>query len=570
VVPVYAITVARRRRRANPRQVLRPLTSETGASERTKMPANDPGGRERSKRRSRLFGDEDVDVDAVPIEVTTASDAAHEETTAGEAAHDDGVLDDDEIGGVVDDAVAEGEANVMHDAIDTDDDVHEASSSSAVVLDDDARSDSARECSSVSASASGTEAERLRFGTSLSQVYRFKDGEYVAVGAAGLAILDCASASKRSLLVYDVEKRPLVRRVIDARLTCELQRDNYVTIHHDDAILFSALTRDESDWLAVAAQITIAQFVARRESLEAIVLDISTEKSSSSGGATLEKGDSVQLNYEAVRGGLPPASEPYDFLALQLFDETSKRVAGLKVKRIGDDDSGLPEALARGIIGCRKDCRRLILAPETETDFVLYDVTVLRMKKPSAKDGKEAAVSGAKSVDEHLTDATAMSERTARVAHSSAEALTQQAPEPPQPPEPPRTPNAAQFVGTPPPPQWWMYNQPPAAMPYAMPPMPTALNTPDQTLVSDVRRAVASLAEDVASLAVRTRTGGAWIPPKPEGEFKHAIEALHKARRVVMLPKIEADALSIGDVKQLTAEAERLGEMHDELRAIRK
>jgi hypothetical protein len=37
-----------------------------------------------------------------------------------------------------------------------------------------------------------------------------------------------------------------------------------------------------------------------------------------------------------------------------------------------------------------------------------------------------------------------------------------------------------------------------------------------------------------------------------------------------MLPKIEADALSIGDVKQLTAEAERLGEMHDELRAIRK
>ena len=63
------------------------------------MPGNDRGGRERSKRRSRLFGDEDVDVDAVPIEETTASDAAHEETTAGEAAHDDGVLDDDEIGG---------------------------------------------------------------------------------------------------------------------------------------------------------------------------------------------------------------------------------------------------------------------------------------------------------------------------------------------------------------------------------------------------------------------------------------------------------------------------------------
>ena len=331
---------------------------------------------------------------------------------------------------VVDDAVAEGEANVIHAADGTDDDVCEASSSSAVALDDDARSDSARECSSVSASASGTEAERLRFGTSLSQVYRFKDGEYVAVGAAGLAILDCASASKRSLLVYDVEKRPLVRRVIDARLTCELQRDNYVTIHHDGAILFSALTRDESDWLAVAAQITIAQFVARRESLEAIVLDISTEQSSS-GGATLEKGDSVQLNYEAVRGGLPPASEPSDFLALQLFDETSKRVAGLKVKRVGDDDSVLPKALARGIIGCRKDCRRLILAPETETNFVLYDVTVLRMKKPSAKDGKgEAAVSGEKSVDEHLADATALSERMARVAHSSAEPLAQQATQP--------------------------------------------------------------------------------------------------------------------------------------------
>jgi len=529
------------------------------------MPGNDRGGRERSKRRSRLFGDEDVNVDAVPIEETTASDAAHEETTTGEAAHDDGVLDDDEIVGIVDDAVAEGEANVIHAADGTDDDVCEASSSSAVALDDDARSDSARECSSVSASASGTEAERLRFGTSLSQVYRFKDGEYVAVGAAGLAILDCASASKRSLLVYDVEKRPLVRRVIDARLTCELQRDNYVTIHHDGAILFSALTRDESDWLAVAAQITIAQFVARRESLEAIVLDISTEQSSS-GGATLEKGDSVQLNYEAVCGGLPPASEPSDFLALQLFDETSKRVAGLKVKRVGDDDSVLPKALARGIIGCRKDCRRLILAPETETNFVLYDVTVLRMKKPSAKDGKgEAAVSGEKSVDEHLADATALSERMARVAHSSAEPLAQQATQP----GPPGTPSAAQLVGTPPPPQWWMYNQP-AAMPYAMPHVPAALNTPDQTLVSDVRRAVASLAEDVASLAVRTRTGGAWIPPAPEGEFKHAIEKLHKARRVAMLPKIEADALSIGDVKQLTAEAERLAEMYDELRASRK
>jgi hypothetical protein len=261
-------------------------------------------------------------------------------------------------------------------------------------------------------------------------------------------------------------------------------------------------------------------------------------------------------------------------LALQLFDETSERVSGLKVKRLGGDESVLPEALARGIVGCGKDSRRLILAPVTESEFVLYDVTILRTRKPSLKDGTEAAGADARSErvdDERVTDAIAVGEQTAPLARPSAADLTPQTPQAPQ-AAARVTPNATQLVGTPPPPQWWMYNQhaPMSMHQYGTPQMPAALSTPDQTLISDVRRAVASLAEDVASLAVKTRRGGAWIPPTPEGEFKHAIEALHKARRVVMLPTIGVETLSIGDVKQLTVEAERLAELQEELREARR
>ena len=84
-------------------------------------------------------------------------------------------------------------------------------------------------------------------------------------GPAGLAILDRDGAEARDVLIYSPDKQPLVRRAIDERLTCEPQRDNYVTIRHDGVILFSALMRNESDWLAVAAQITIGHFVAARK-----------------------------------------------------------------------------------------------------------------------------------------------------------------------------------------------------------------------------------------------------------------------------------------------------------------
>jgi len=85
-----------------------------------------------------------------------------------------------------------------------------------------------------------------------------------------------------------------------------------------------------------------------------------------------------------------------------------------------------------------------------------------------------------------------------------------------------------------------------------------------------VKRAVESLSEDLSFLTSRARAGGAWIPPKLEGELKLAVEALNKARNTVMLPKMNVDTLSVGDVKQLTAEAERVYQLQEELRELRE
>ena len=85
-------------------------------------------------------------------------------------------------------------------------------------------------------------------------------------------------------------------------------------------------------------------------------------------------------------------------------------------------------------------------------------------------------------------------------------------------------------------------------------------------MLTEVRK----LADDVSTLTVRARQGGSWIPPEPVGEMKHAIEALTRARRTVMLPAIDVRALSLSDVRQLTVEAERLDELHEELRELRK
>ena len=85
------------------------------------------------------------------------------------------------------------------------------------------------------------------------------------VGPAGLAILDRDGAEARRLDLFARQTTASRPKAIDERLTCEPQRDNYVTIRHDGVILFSALMRNESDWLAVAAQITIGHFAAARK-----------------------------------------------------------------------------------------------------------------------------------------------------------------------------------------------------------------------------------------------------------------------------------------------------------------
>ena len=92
----------------------------------------------------------------------------------------------------------------------------------------------------------------------------------------------------------------------------------------------------------------------------------------------------------------------------------------------------------------------------------------------------------------------------------------------------------------------------------------------DQSLMLDVKRAVDSLTEEMATLADKSRVGGAWIPPPPRGETKRAVEALTKARREAMLPRIDVDAMSLADINQLTVEAERVAEMHEELRDYRR
>ena len=48
------------------------------------------------------------------------------------------------------------------------------------------------------------------------------------------------------------------------------------------------------------------------------------------------------------------------------------------------------------------------------------------------------------------------------------------------------------------------------------------------------------------------------------------MEALTKARREAMLPRIDVDAMSLADINQLTVEAERVAEMYEELRDYRR
>ena len=163
----------------------------------------------------------------------------------------------------------------------------------------------------------------MRFGASIAQLYRLKNDEYVPVGPAGLAILDRDGAEARDVLIYSPDKQPLVRRAIDERLTCEPQRDNYVTIRHDGVILFSALMRNESDWLAVAAQITIGRRRRRkRSSCESetptrFTLDVAGRASSEASISVVEMGDSVQVNFESIQGGLSTGDDDVLSVALR-------------------------------------------------------------------------------------------------------------------------------------------------------------------------------------------------------------------------------------------------------------
>jgi len=61
-----------------------------------------------------------------------------------------------------------------------------------------------------------------------------------------------------------------------------------------------------------------------------------------------------------------------------------------------------------------------------------------------------------------------------------------------------------------------------------------------------------------------------WVPPTLEGELKHAVLELNKARLSAMLPKIDAETLPMGDVKQLTAEAARIEQFQEEIRELRE
>ena len=502
----------------------------------------------------RLFGDVEEETkgeasDRSPLETEDADDETEEADDGAtprvdeEGGEDDGVRDNDAVGDV--DAV---DAAGAVDAVDA---AGAAGAVDAVGDVDDGVDDAARDAS-----------ERVRFGASIAQLYRLKNDEYVPVGPAGLAILDRDGAEARDVLIYSPDKQPLVRRAIDERLTCEPQRDNYVTISHDGVILFSALMRNESDWLAVAAQITIGHFVAarKRSSCESetptrFTLDVAGRASSEASISVVEMGDSVQVNFESIQGGLSTGDD--DVLSVALRDDTSRRTDGVKAKLEDGDASALPSGLMEGLLGLRKDGRRLILHPRSETEFTLYDVTVLRMKKAS----KEAPTDDERSDAPRQTRAKDEVERASATFSESDERNRQNDQCSPSENTAMNGAASAPSSGTPPPPRWYVNNQSVVTAP--MVPL-------DQSLMLDVKRAVDSLTEEMATLADKSRVGGAWIPPPPRGETKRAVEALTKARREAMLPRIDVDAMSLADINQLTVEAERVAEMHEELRDYRR
>ena len=569
---------------------------------------------EGKRRGGRLFGDEDVD--AVKDVVKDGDDDCYDEDDANVDEEDANDADEKENNVVVverddasegggdecdDDATAVRETftnnespddvpsrNVSETAVETMDAMRSGGCASPAVSVESATSTETREGKRLSPRLP----ERLRFGTSLSQLYRLKHGEYVPVGAAGLAILDCKGAKQRDLLVYDPRKRPLVRRKIDERLSIEMQGDNFVTIHHGGSVLWSALMQNESDWLALGAQMLIAQHVAKCRGEIGFDGEPTTLDLASSANVTveLELGDSAQLNYEVVRGGVQgnsmemnktrdndnddddavdvnaEESSDVDHLSYQLYENSSQKVTGVKTKlEVDSTESVLPEQVIHGILGCGKDSRRLILVPKSETEFELYDVTVTRMKKGGRREKSSSAkverVSGA--VEEAVLEeenlpreelaeaprATTSPMRDSPMALHVEEVNARDA----------STPHA--YAGSPPPP-WWMYHN-------QMSVSPMASSTDHHAMIVDVKRAVASLSEDLSFLTSRARAGGAWIPPKPEGELKRALDELAAARDVVMLPSVAVETLSVGDVKQLTAEARRLSSLQDELRETR-
>ena len=570
---------------------------------------------EGKRRGGRLFGDEDVD--AVKDVVKDGDDDCYDEDDANVDEEDANNADEKENHVAVvecddasegggdecdDDATAVRETftsnespdddvpsrNVSETAVETMDAMRRGGCSSPAVSVESATSTETREGKRLSPRLP----ERLRFGTSLSQLYRLKHGEYVPVGAAGLAILDCKGAKQRDLLVYDPRKRPLVRRKIDERLSIEMQGDNFVTIHHGGSVLWSALMQNESDWLALGAQMLIAQHVAKCRGEIGFDGEPTTLDLASSANVTveLELGDSAQLNYEVVRGGVQgnsmemnktrdndnddddavdvnaEESSDVDHLSYQLYENSSRKVTGVKTRlEIDSTESVLPEQVIHGILGCGKDSRRLILVPKSESEFELYDVTVTRMKKGGRREKSSSTkverVSGA--VDEAVLEeenlpredlaeaprATTSPMRSSPMALHVEEVNARDA----------STPHA--YAGSPPPP-WWMYHN-------QMSVSPMASSTDHHAMIVDVKRAVASLSEDLSFLTSRARAGGAWIPPKPEGELKRALDELAAARDVVMLPSVAVETLSVGDVKQLTAEARRLSSLQDELRETR-
>ena len=571
---------------------------------------------EGKRRGGRLFGDEDVD--AVKDVVKDGDDCYDDDANVDKDEEDANDADEKENhfvvverddasegGGDECDATAVRETFTSNESPDDDVPSRNVSETAVETMDAMRRGGCASPAVSVE-SATLTETregkrlsprlpERLRFGTSLSQLYRLKHGEYVPVGAAGLAILDCKGAKQRDLLVYDPRKRPLVRRKIDERLSIEMQGDNFVTIHHGGSVLWSALMQNESDWLALGAQMLIAQHVAKCRGEIGFDGEPTTLDLASSANVTveLELGDSAQLNYEVVRGGVQgnsmemnktrdddddddddddavdvnaEESSDVDHLSYQLYENSSQKVTGVKTKlEVDSTESVLPEQVIHGILGCGKDSRRLILVPKSESEFELYDVTVTRMKKGGRREkslsAKVERVSGA--VEEAVLEeenlpreelaeaprATTSPMRDSPMALHVEEVNARDASKP------------HAYAGSPPPP-WWMYHN-------QMSVSPMASSTDHHAMIVDVKRAVASLSEDLSFLTSRTRAGGAWIPPKPEGELKRALDELAAARDVVMLPSVAVETLSVGDVKQLTAEARRLSSLQDELRETR-